>query len=291
MPPALTPEESALRQALPGCLHPLLTGAREWLWLPLASGERVVGGVLLESLPHRRFTARRIEPALAFACLAGISIENTRLAGQSRQQAALQERQKLAHELHDSVSQALYGIALGAKTARALLKNHPENALEPVEYVISLASSGLAEIRALIFDLRPAALVEEGLVAAIATQAKAFEARHQVSVLFSPTDEPQISIPVKEALYRVVMEALNNIAKHANASQVIIRLGWDTGGLRLEVDDNGSGFQPARPYPGHLGLASMRQRVERIGGVFEIHSAPGQGARLRVRVPGPFAGE
>ncbi len=285
LPPGAARFRQQIRAALSDDLPPAFAGAQSWMWVPLPGRDQVLGGILLETRQPGTFTTGRIELAEAIAGLSGAAIENARTNQQSREQAALLERQKLARELHDSVSQALYGIALGAKTARALLDTHPEKALEPLDYVISLSSSGLAEMRALIFDLRPEALVEEGLVAAITTQAKAFQARHQIEVNFAPVDEPQIPYPIKEALYRVVIEAFNNIARHAIASQVTIHLKREQGTLCLEVIDNGIGFQPGGPFPGHLGLRSMHQRVEDIGGTFAIHSVPEQGTAIQIHVP------
>ncbi|MBX3060942.1 MAG: histidine kinase, partial [Anaerolineae bacterium] len=139
------------------------------------------------------------------------AIENARLYEQAQQLAALQERQKLARELHDSVSQALYGIALGARTARVQLERDPAQAVEPVEYVLSLAEAGLAEMRALIFELRPESLATEGLVAALEKQAAALRTRHLVEVITDFAPDPDVSLEAKEALYRVTQEALHNV--------------------------------------------------------------------------------
>ncbi len=285
LPPEANRFQQQMREILRAGLPPSQESTPSWVWLPLPGREQALGGILMESLQPGTFTTRHLELAEAIAGLSSAAIENARIYQQARELAALQERQQLARELHDSISQALYGIALGAKTARALLENHPEKALEPLDYIISLASSGLTEMRGLIFELRPEALVEEGLVAAIITQAKAFQSRHQIEVSFTPIDEPQIPYPIKEALYRVVMEAFNNIARHANASQVTIRLESEPAALCLEVIDNGLGFQPGDFFPGHLGLRSMRQRVENIGGTFTIHSAPEQGTAIQINVP------
>jgi signal transduction histidine kinase len=199
--------------------------------------------------------------------------------------AALEERQRLARELHDSVSQALYGIALGARTAQAQLDSDSKKLAEPLAYIISLADAGLAEMRALIFELRPESLRKEGLVAALEKQAEAVEARNEIRIQTELGEEPNIPLDAKQALYRIAQEALQNTVKHAHASTVEIMLKWEGEGLVLAVRDDGDGFDPGREYPGHLGLQSMRERAEKIGGKIQITSQPGSGSLVRVTLP------
>jgi signal transduction histidine kinase len=190
----------------------------------------------------------------------------------------------LARELHDSVSQALYGIALGARPARTLLDRDPSQSAEPLEYVLSLAGAGLAEMRALIFELRPDSLEKEGLVVALTKQAAAVQARHGLAVLTALEAEPDAPFEIKEALYRVAQEALNNTVKHAKASQVSVRL-LRNEEIVLEIRDDGVGFDPAGDFRGHLGLHTMRERIGRLGGTLIIESAAGKGTCVQARVP------
>ena len=222
---------------------------------------------------------------MAIARQAAVAIENARLFEQAQGKAALEERQKLARELHDSVSQALYGIALGAQTARTLLDRNPEKAVEPTDYVLSLAEVGLAEMRALIFELRPESLESEGLVAALTKQTAALRARYQVEITMDVDREPDVSLEVKEALYRIAQESMHNTVKHAQASAVSVQLTCLADSVVLEIADNGQGFDPSGSFPGHLGLQSMRERSLRLGGQMEIASVPGQGTRIRTVVP------
>ena len=194
----------------------------------------------------------------AIADHAAIAIENARLYAEVESRVALDERQRLGRELHDSVFQALYGIVLGAETARGYLDVDPERAKGPIEYVRSLADAGLAEMKALIFELRPESLEKEGLVAALSKHAAALRARHQLCVNTLFSDEPPLAIDAKEALYRIAEEALQNILKHAEAACVDLTLSCDEQCVVLTVRDDGSGFDPAREFPGHLGLKSMR---------------------------------
>lgn len=259
-----------------------------WMSIPLLVKDRTIG---LISLHHERvnyYTSRHAELAFALASHAAVAIENARLYGQAQKLAALQERQKLARELHDSVSQALYGIALGSRTARMAVDKDGfkrENIIEPLDYVLSLAEAALAEMRALIFELRPESLENEGLVAALTKQIDALKVRHQILIDASFCVEPQLALEVKETLYRVAQEALHNVVKHAQATQVSLRLGSDERQVTLEIRDNGVGFDPLGSYPGHLGLQSMRERAERLGGGLSIESRPGRGTRVYIGVP------
>lgn len=207
---------------------------------------------------------------------------------QAQELVSLQERQRLARELHDSVSQVLYGIGLGAHTAREALEmgGDPVEILESIDYVLTLTDAGLAEMRALIFELRPESLEREGLVAALTKQVAVLRARYKLMVEAELGEEPDLPLEMKHVMYRVAQEALNNIVKHARASMVALRLaGGEANEIILEVRDNGMGFDPAGPFPGHLGLRSMRERVTKIGGFLAIESMPGQGTCVSVRLP------
>jgi PAS domain S-box-containing protein len=221
----------------------------------------------------------------AIADHAAVAVENARLYAEAQGKAAIEERQRLARELHDSVSQALYGIGLGARTARALLDQQPEKAIAPMDYVLQLAEAGLTEMRALIFELRPETLELEGLVAALEKQFASLHARHRITVNAELCEEPDVPLPVKEAIYRVVQEALHNTIKHAHASTVNLRLERDALEIRFDISDDGVGFDSTASFPGHLGLRSMQERVSRLGGTILITSTPGAGTRIAGRIP------
>jgi PAS domain S-box-containing protein len=216
---------------------------------------------------------------------AAVAVENARLYAEAQGKAAIEERQRLARELHDSVSQALYGIGLGARTARTLLEQSPEKAIPPMDYVLQLAEAGLTEMRALIFELRPETLETEGLVAALEKQAASLHARHRLTVTSTFCEEPGVSLPVKEAIYRIVQEALHNTVKHARATSVTLSLECDDREIRFEIGDNGVGFDPTASFPGHLGLRSMKERTASLGGTLTMTSAAGAGTRISGRIP------
>jgi signal transduction histidine kinase len=142
-------------------------------------------------------------------------------------------------------------------------------------------------MRALIFELRPDSLEREGLVAALTRQASAARVRHKLEVRTEFYREPALPFEAKEALYRITQEALNNVAKHAHASHVDIRLKEEDGRTLLEIQDDGVGFDPQCEYPGHMGLQSMRERVVELGGTLGIESAPGNGTLIRISIVPP----
>jgi PAS domain S-box-containing protein len=257
-------------------------------FVPLVSRERALGVLNLYYLPGQEPGEDERVFLGAAADQTAVAIENARLFAAAEGKAALEERQRLARELHDSVSQALYGIALGSRTAHALLDREapPERVTEWLEYVLSLAEAGLTEMRALIFELRPESLETEGLIAALKQQAAALEARHEIPVTATLLgEEPDLPPETKEALYRIAQEALHNTVKHARASRAALKLERDARGIALEVSDDGAGFDPGEDFSGHLGLKSMRERAARLGGTLEVESAPGEGATIRVRIP------
>jgi PAS domain S-box-containing protein len=258
---------------------------RTWMGIPLIVGGHTIGALSIEHDQPRAYTSSQAAMALAIANQAAIAIENARLYRQARRLAVMEERQRLARELHDSVSQALYSIALGTHTALALLeRENPVRAAKPLEYVLSLADAALAEMRALIFELRPDALEQEGLVVALSRHAEALLARYHLAVETVFCEEPSIPLDVKEALYRIAVESMNNAVKHAQATRISLRLRTQDGIITLEVHDDGVGFDPQGEYPGHLGLRSMQERAAQIGAALEIESAAGRGAQVKVRV-------
>ena len=223
---------------------------------------------------------------------AGTAAHSVRLSAdlqRSRERLVMaqeEERRRLARELHDSVSQALYGISLGVHTARLQLERDPKELAESLDYVLELAEAALIEMRALIFELRPESLETEGLVTALTKQAAALHARQGIVVQADLGEEPDVPLEVKQDLYRIAQEALHNTIKHARASQVKLRLNQTDDVVTVEVCDNGKGFDTTTSFPGHLGLHSMQERVKSLGGELTIKSVPGQGTCVRVQVPG-----
>ncbi len=281
-----TPLAQALRAAMGDLLATTFQYVCSWMAVPLILRDQVIGMLVLTSSEEQVFTERHATLALAIANQTAIAIENARLYAQAQELAAVEERQKLARELHDSVSQALYGIALGLHTARIQLDRDPLELPASLNYLLSLAEAALAEMRALIFELRPESLEREGLVAALSRQGAALQARHDITVQTDLCEEPALPLKVKQELYRIAQEAMHNTVKHAHARQVVLHLEQTAGGVTLEVRDDGAGFDPNASFPGHLGLQSMRERITNLGGTLQIESTPGAGTCICVCIPG-----
>jgi PAS domain S-box-containing protein len=221
----------------------------------------------------------------AMADQATSAVDYARLLRASQEKVALEERQRLARDLHDSVSQAVYGIALGARSAMELLTTDPTQVREPLAYVLRLSEAALAEMRALIFELRPEALEREGLTGALKHHTAVLRTRHGIAVEESLAGEPTMSWESKQALYRIAQEALHNAGRHARATRVRIGLSENDAQIRLEVSDNGVGFDSQVAYPGHFGLNTMRERANELGGSLEIESRPQAGTSVRAIIP------
>ncbi|MBS2034211.1 PAS domain S-box protein [bacterium] len=201
---------------------------------------------------------------------------------EARSRAVVEERKHLSRELHDSVSQALFGIVLGTLAIKNALGS-ADPAKEAVDYVLHLAESGLAEMRTLIFELRPESLESEGLLACLRRQTEALAKRYNIEVVMERCDEePALDLPVKHEVYRVVMESLHNVVKHAQARRCTVEVTREPGEYLVVISDEGKGFDLSAVSPHRVGLSSMRERVAQLGGRLKIETAPGQGTRVLV---------
>ncbi len=216
---------------------------------------------------------------------------------QEIQAAAMAERSRLSRELHDSVSQALFGIVLGTRTAMDRAQNfvsldsqnHANGIsaiIDPLAYILTLSEAALVELRALIFELRPESLQTEGLLAALRKQSEVLMLRQRIQTTAEfDADEPDVPLPVKEALYRIGIEAVQNLIKHSHATTAHISLLTQDHKLVLEIRDNGDGFDLNQNFPGHLGLHSMRERAAQFDATLQIESQLCKGTTVRVVVP------
>jgi signal transduction histidine kinase len=234
--------------------------------------------------------------ALTTFCLAAIVSERRRAAlelaeSQRREgERATLERQRIARDLHDSVSQSLFSTTLHVRTAQRALEleelGSSGSVGEELSEIGQLTRGALAEMRALIFELRPGALADEGLVAALTKQASALSAREGLAIQVDGPDERlPLGPEVEEQLYRLVQEALANVVRHARASRATVRIAATDETVSMEVSDDGRGFDPAAVGPEHFGLRSMRGRVADLGGRLQVTSRRGRGTVLRVEVP------
>ena len=207
------------------------------------------------------------------------------LRRQAGELAAGEERAHLARELHDSVTQALFSMTLVSRSVELLLDRDVDAARGQLAQLRDLQREALAEMRALIFELRPGNLEQDGLTRALRTHTAALQGRIGLPIVVESTLDERLPLAIEEVLYRISQEALHNVVKHASARQVRLEVGRTATGVRLHIHDDGKGFDPARVPDGHLGLAGMRARADKIGARFTVRSVPGEGTRIEVIVP------
>ena len=251
--------------------------------IPLVAQGRAVGAMTVACQAPGRFPPEAVELLRTIGNQIGVAIESARLFGQARQLATLEERQRLARDLHDAVSQSLYGVSLYAEAASRMLDaGRGGEAGELLDRLRDTSADAIREMRLLIFELRPPILEQSGLEGALRTRLEAVEARSGLTAHLEASDIERLPAEIEEALYRIAQEALNNALKHAGASRVELRLIQADGQLRLELLDDGRGFDPAEVDTGGMGLTSMRQRAARIGASFEIAARVEGGTRVTV---------
>jgi signal transduction histidine kinase len=262
-------------------------GIRSTMTAPIRLDDEVIGAFGLSYCLPRSFSVDEQRLLQSLAQRAGMAIRNARLYEQSQLVATLEERQRLARELHDSVSQALYAISLYTEIAlQQVAQDKLELATQNLRDARDATREALGEMRLLIFELRPPMLVEYGLAAALRARLKAVEARAGVETDFQDQSAERLGAAMEQELYRLAQEALNNIQKHAHATRVEIRLNVSLDRAGLEIADNGVGFEPLPAgESGGLGLRGMRERVARMHGTLDVKSAPGAGTRVRIEVP------
>jgi signal transduction histidine kinase len=276
---ANTPEANIKRERLLAIFGRVPCYAQSSIAAPLITNGSVTGLLLLQSSERGCFSQDVAPFISAIAGMISASIQKSRLHVHALQSAALAERGRIARELHDSVSQSLFGIVLGLRTMDATEK--PSR--EAYTYVFQLAEAALNDTRALVFELRPEYLEREGLIAALKKQASTVCARHNINVLTElGSVEPALDLRQKESLYRLAMEAVQNAVKHARADLIQIRMNVGEGTLGLTIADNGSGFDTTREYEGHFGLRTMQERALALRARCSVDSALGHGTLVRV---------
>jgi len=199
------------------------------------------------------------------------------------------ERQRLARELHDSVTQALYSLVLLSEAARRLAGAQDSSQLqEVVTRLGEIGQQALKEMRLMVYELRSLTLQERGLVRALEQRLDAVEKRAGIRASLTTEGTLELAAPVEEALYRIVQEALNNALKHASATAVSVRVAAGDGRVEIEVADDGKGFDPdAVRDRGGMGLANMQERIAELGGQLAIRSTPGKGTTVQVTLDVP----
>jgi signal transduction histidine kinase len=266
--------------------HPELTDV---LGVPIREGDNTLGFIFAacKTVPGG-FTERDERLLSLFAAHAAIALTNARLYERGRELSVLQERARLARDLHDAVSQKLFSVRAKARAAAVLVDRDPARAIEEIGSVAELAGQAHAELRAVIEGLTPPELATGGLAGSVRAYAVLAGRTHGADVVVHAAELPALGPRQETALYRVAQEAIGNALRHSGARQVAVCLSRRQRAVVLEVTDDGSGFEPRGPHAG-LGLASMRERAGSVGGKLTITSAPGTGTRVRLSVPLPAA--
>ncbi|MBB0231920.1 GAF domain-containing sensor histidine kinase [Streptomyces calidiresistens] len=285
--------------------HPEMRG---FLGMPILDGERVLGALFLaDKLPDRTrpregtgteagggrtrgdtsFTEEDEELLRLLARHAAIALTNAHLLERSRELSIAEERARIARELHDAVAQKLFSLRLTARAAAGLLTRDPARAAAELSEVTRLAAEAADELRAVVVELRPAALEEDGLAAVLDAETRVLDRAHPARVAFTCREPGSPGPDREEALLQVAREALHNALRHASPTRVDVTL--DRRGARtvLRVVDDGIGFDPdsVRRAGRRLGLVSMRDRAQAVGGNLNITSAPGRGTVVEMEVP------
>jgi signal transduction histidine kinase len=233
----------------------------------------------------RSFSVEDIALVRAIGEQVGIILENLRLRERIATAATLSERRRLARDLHDSVTQSLHSLVLTAENARVLVQRGNLKQLESVVSSMSdAARQALKEMRLLLYELRLQSIDSLDLAEQIELRLAAVERRAGINARLVVEDGPRVPQFWIPEVYPIVMEALNNSLKHAGASQVRVAITGDARRLDVEVTDDGVGFDPSLTPPGGMGLKSMAERAERLGGTLLIESAPGHGTRVHLSV-------
>lgn len=234
----------------------------------------------------RQFNAMADQLSTSLRSLRLLADRNAQLAEQSAALAAVEERNRLARELHDSVSQELFSLTMLAAAARRSIESRPDVAATRLLEIEESARRALEETRSLIFALRPAALDGRGLAPALRDLVAALRERQGLAVELRVTGERRVPLEHEQALYRIVQEGLANIARHSGVREASVTLQYDDVGVALELRDAGRGFDLDAPRnPRAIGLQSMAERAEALGGSFSLRSAPGQGTTITVWLP------
>jgi signal transduction histidine kinase len=283
------PPARYLRSLLEDRATLLLEGVQSWMWVPLAIKGRVIGAIGVAHAERNFFTAHHAGLALTVANQAAITMVNAELYERAQTLATLQERQRLARNLHDAVNQSLFSAGLIAEVLPRLWERDPDEGRRSLEDLRRLTRGAQADLRLLLAELRPSTLTDAELGDLLSLLGNALAGRTNIPIHVTVTGkealQEQRALPadVQVALYRLCQEGLNNIAKHAGASRVDIQLQYDVGAVELRIRDDGRGFDPEHISPVHYGLSMMRERADSVGAALSVMSQPGHGTEIVIR--------
>lgn len=279
------PQAKFLRSLLEDGAAVLLEGMQSWMWVPLAVKNRIIGGVGVAHEKRNYFTSHHADLALSVANQAAITMINAELYGNAQALAVLEERQRLARNLHDAVNQSLFSAGLIAEVLPRLWDRDQELARQSLEDLRRLTRGAMAEMRALLAELRPSTLTDAELGDLVRLLGNAFTGRTNIPNKVNVVGQGILPAEVQVAIYRICQEALNNVAKHAGASLVEIVLKHEgDNAIELNIRDDGRGFVTSELTPsGHYGMDMMRERAEAVNALLSITSQAGHGTELTIR--------
>ncbi|MHC1783698.1 MAG: histidine kinase [Anaerolineaceae bacterium] len=270
---------------------PKTSWVRSYLGAPIQKDGKVIGFINLNSATPNFFNALHAERLKAFADQAAIAINNARLYTQAQELATMKERQRLARDLHDAVSQTLWTACLITDVLPTVWKEDPEEGHRNLEKLQRLTRGALAEMRTLLLELRPKGLVEASLGNLLEQLAQALMSRKKLNITVNSEGDGQLPPDVQIGFYRLAQESLNNIAKHSRATSVVIHLQYQAESVTLSIQDDGRGFDLSKITPESLGINIMRERAETIGSSFDISTNPGDGVCVTVVWPSKSQGK
>jgi signal transduction histidine kinase len=259
----------------------LFQSARSWMATPLLAKEDMIGVLRLDSVTPDYFTPERERLIEAIGNQAALAIDHARLYEQAEQAAVMAERTRIARDLHDAVSQTLFAVNMTADSMQKQLDRDPEAARASLLELQQLSRGALAEMRVLLFELRPDAMRVADLEHLLTHLTNAMRGRLGIDIALDVAGPVNPPPQVKTQLYRIAQEALNNVTKHSGATMVRVALAANGPACVLAVRDNGAGFDMTRQTDG-LGLRSMRERAAEIMAVITVASAPGEGTEVKV---------
>jgi PAS domain S-box-containing protein len=257
------------------------------LAVPLRIKDEIYGGLMLYYLEPRKFSDEEIELAVMFGDQAVLAIENAGLRARAERTAVAAERNRIARDLHDSVTQTLFSATLIAEVLPKLVERNGKEGMRRLEELRQLTRGALAEMRTLLLELRPATLIEVQVEELLRQLTEAARGRARIPIELQTEVTAPLPPDVKVAFYYIAQEALNNVAKHARAGSAHVHVASHAQGAVLSVHDDGQGFDILQVTPEHLGLAIMRERSESIGGRLTIESVPGEGTEITIRWANP----
>ena len=276
------PSAQFLRSLLNDHAAVMLEGVQAWLWVPLAVKGRVIGGIGVAHAEPDSFTAHHANLALIVANQAAITMVNAQLYEQAQTLATLQERQRLARNLHDAVNQSLFSASLIAEVLPRVWERNPNEGRQSLEDLRRLTRGAIAEMRGILVELQPMVITDSDMGDLLQQLGDAFTGRTNIPISLSITGEGALLTEVQVALYRLCQEGLHNIAKHAKASQVTMNLHYAADLAELTIRDNGRGFDPAQIPSGHYGLNIMQERAQVIGALLSVTSQVGHGTEIKI---------